>query len=153
MTNKKIKINVPKRVLLFLASLVWAIAGLNILRIALEELAITKHLYLLGVFGGILGFIAFFKFVFYKMYKKHTFRIVNMENERPCIFSFFDKKGYIIMIFMITVGIFLRAYNLISGIPLIILYLSLGFALSSASIAFLISGINYKKTLEKYIIK
>ncbi len=144
----KLKIGVSKRMLLFLASLVWAIAGFNILKIAIEELYIIKHLYMVGILGGIIGFIIFFKFVFYKMYKKHTIRIINIEDEKPCIFSFFDKKGYIIMIFMITLGISVRTFNIIDGIPLVILYLSLGLALISASIIFFISCINYENILK-----
>ncbi len=151
--NKNLKPGVPKRILLFLASLVWAIAGFNILKIALQELFTIEHMHTVGIIGGIVGFALFFKFVFFKMYKKHTIRIINIENERPCIFSFFDKRGYVIMIFMITLGVSLRAFNLISGVPLIILYLSLGLALSSASIAFFIAFLNYDKVIKKYIIE
>lgn len=150
--SKNIKLGVPRRVLLFLASLVWAIAGFNILKIAIEELLIIENMQIIGIIGGIIGFLLFFKFVFFKMYKKHTSRIINIENERPCIFSFFDRKGYMIMIFMITLGISLRGFNLIGGIPLVMLYLSIGLSLSSASIAFLLAFVNYEKSVGKYKI-
>lgn len=151
--DNNVKIPVPKRVLLLLASLVWAIAGFNILRIAIEEFNSTSNMHVIGIVGGLIGFGLFFKFVFHKMYKKHTTRIVNIEDEKASIFAFFDKKGYIIMAFMITMGISLRAFNIISGLPLIILYLSLGLALSSASIAFLLAFIRYEEAVNKYKLK
>ena len=54
------------------------------------------------------------------------------------------------MAFMITIGISLRAFNIISGLPLVIIYLSIGLSLSSASIAFLLAFIRFEKIVDKY---
>ena len=100
---EKFKPKANKRTLFFIAGAVWAIAGLNILKIAEEEFAVMSSLKEAAIILGLIGFTIFFSKVFYKMFNKHSKRIVNMENEEPCLFAFFDKKGYMIMVFMMCV--------------------------------------------------
>ena len=149
---EKFKPKASKRTLFFIAGAVWAIAGFNILKIAAEEFAVMSSLKEVAIILGIAGFTIFFSKVFYKMFNKHSKRIVNMENEEPCLFAFFDKKGYMIMVFMMTMGISLRAFHLISGVPLVVIYLAIGLSLSVSAVSFLLAGINYEKTVEKHLV-
>lgn len=149
---EKFKPKASKRTLFFIAGAVWAIAGFNILKIAAEEFAVMSSLKEVAIIHGLIGFTIFFSKVFYKMFNKHSKRIVNMENEEPCLFAFFDKKGYMIMAFMMTMGISLRAFNLISGVPLVVIYLAIGLSLSVSAVSFLLAGINYEKTVEKHLV-
>lgn len=149
---EKLKPKATKRTLFFIAGLVWAIAGFNILKISVEEFVTMESMREISIILGLIGFAIFFSKVFYKMFNKHSKRIVNMENEKPCLFAFFDKKGYLIMAFMMTMGISLRAFNLIGGIALVVLYTAIGLSLSVSAISFLFAGINYKKTVEKHLV-
>lgn len=53
--------------------------------------------------------------------------------------------GYIIMTFMMTVGIGVRSLGIINHNYLGIFYIGLGFALSLGGIIFLLNGIKYKR--------
>lgn len=149
---EKFKPKTNKRNLFFIAGLVWAIAGFNVLKIGVEEYIIMDNFRAISLLLGIIGFVLFFSKVFYKMFKKHSKRIISMENEYPCLFSFFDKKGYLIMVFMMTFGISLRVFNLISGVALVTIYTAIGLSLSVSAICFLTAGINYKKINKKQLI-
>lgn len=77
---EKFKPKASKRTLFFIAGAVWAIAGFNILKIAAEEFAVMSSLKEVAIILGLIGFTIFFSKVFYKMFNKHSKRIVNMEN-------------------------------------------------------------------------
>lgn len=148
---KKIKPAVPQKVLFFIAGLVWGFAGSKILTIGFSELYKNSNLIYLNIIIGIVGFYFFFKGVFYKMYKKHTRRIINSQIEKPCIFSFFDIKGYMIMAFMITFGILLRKANIMPPVYLGTFYIALGLSLFSAGVSFIYAGIRYEYIKVKYL--
>ena len=56
-----------------------------------------------------LVFAVFWSMVFYKLVIRHTDRIQNYEDELQFFWHFFDKKSFLIMAFMMTFGIGLRA--------------------------------------------
>ena len=71
---------VKKHNLLLIASIVWLIAGFNILKIGIETyVGYTK---LLNFFLSIIVFIIFWFAIFYKLTKKHTHRIHSYEIEK-----------------------------------------------------------------------
>lgn len=152
-TLNKIKIGVPKRVLFFSAAAVWGFASFRILKIGVSDIISDTSSYWINFAIGIVGFYFFFKYVFYKMYKKHTKRIVNLEIEKPCIFSFFDLKGFGIMAFMIAGGITLRRANIIPSLYMGTFYITLGLSLLSAAVSFLYAGFRYKFIAMKYLNK
>ena len=152
-TLKKIKLGVPKRVLFFSAAAVWGFASSRILKIGVSDIISDTSSYGINFAIGIVGFYFFFKYVFYKMYKKHTKRIVNLEIEKPCIFSFFDLKGFGIMAFMIIGGITLRRSNIIPSLYMGTFYITLGLSLLSAAVSFLYAGLRYKFIESKYLNK
>ncbi|WP_027623345.1 hypothetical protein [Clostridium lundense] len=146
----KIKPAVPKRILFFLAAFVWVFASYKILNLGLIDVIKNTTDYWINIAIGLVIFYLFFKYVFYKMYLKHTKRIINSRSEFPCMFSFFDIKGYIIMFFMITAGITLRKADIIPHIYLATFYIGLGLAIFLAAISFVYSGIRYNFVKDKF---
>lgn len=144
------KIRASKRVLLFLAGTLWGFAGGRILTLGYDDLIVKSK----GSWGYLLISAAvcymFFLFVFRKMVKKHTTRIISSGLSEHCIFSFFDVKGYMTMIFMIASGITLRNAHVIDPIYLGAFYIGLGSALLLAAIMFLASAFNFEKIKLKY---
>jgi len=102
--------NVKRNTLLLLACFVWSAAGFNIFRIGFIEYKPYHNIinYLLSV----VVFVVFQIFVFCKLVKKHTERIGNYTEERHLFIKFFDKKSFVIMAFMMTLGIVLRSGGL-----------------------------------------
>lgn len=133
---------VKKRTLLLIAGLVWIIAGFNVTRLGILSYGrVDKTLYL--YIFTILIFI-FFGRMFFKMSEKHTERILAYEEKRP-FWNFFDLKSYLIMIFMMTMGIGLRASGMVPEFFIAFFYTGLGFALSLAGIVFIYNYIFIKK--------
>lgn len=129
---------VKKRVLLMLASIVWIIAGFNILRIGV--ISYVGYVTIWNLFLSGLIFAAFWFLVFYKLVIKHTDRIQKYEEEMQFFWRFFDKKSFLIMIFMMTFGIGLRASHLAPDVFIAVFYSGLGTALFLAGILF---GVQY----------
>ena len=102
---KKFTPRVSKRILLFIAGLVWGFAGFRVFTLGFGDV-MSHHgnLIITIIFAAVIFFV-FFKFIFSKMFKKHTTRIVNSKLDKHCVFSFFDFKSYLIMGFMIFFGI------------------------------------------------
>ena len=98
--------NVKRNTLLLLACFVWIAAGFNIFRIGFIEYKPYHNIinYLLSI----LVFVVFQIFIFAKLVKKHTERIGNYTEEKHLFIKFFDGKSFVIMAFMMTLGIVLR---------------------------------------------
>ena len=88
---------VNRRTLLLIAGCVWIIAGINILRIGIVTWLNDAHYWLFKVGEAIVVFLLFFQFVFRRLFIKHSERI-SQKGEKNCPFSFFDVKGWIVMI-------------------------------------------------------
>lgn len=134
---EKYKIKVSKRTLLLLAGLVWCLAGGRLLTLGYGDLmanAANPLPYLLISVGTL---IVFFAAIFNKLVAKHTLRIMASSLKRHCAFSFFDLKGYLTIILMITGGIALRNSGLVEPTLLGAFYLGLGTALLLAGLKFL----------------
>ena len=143
-------LKVEKKTLLLVAGLIWGFAGFRVFTLGLGDIKTNDgNLILSALFSAII-FYLFFKFIFSKMFKKHTKRIINSDLNKHCIFSFFDVKSYIIMGFMIFFGITIRNLEIVNPLYLGSFYMGLGFALFIAGVLFLISFINFEKTKAKY---
>lgn len=129
---------VKKRTLLILASIVWLIAGFNIVRIGI--LSYTGHVTVVNILLSALVFAVFWSMVFYKLVIRHTDRIQNYEDELQFFWHFFDKKSFLIMAFMMTFGIGLRASHFAPDVFIAVFYSGLGMALFLAGILF---GVRY----------
>lgn len=129
---------IKKRQLLLLASVVWLIAGFNVLKIGLDSyVGLVNPLNLLM---SLAIFIIFWLMVFSKLTKKHTTRITGYTEEKQLFIKFFDRKSFIIMAVMITGGITIRVLHLLPLSFIAVFYSGLGSALFLAGILF---GYNY----------
>ena len=134
---------VKKQTLLLIASLVWIIAGFNVLHIGI--LTYKNYVNTLNLALSLLVFFIFWFMVFSKLVVKHTYRIKNFKEEFLFFLKFFDKKSFIIMACMITFGVLVRKLHLASDIFIAVFYSGLGSALFLAGILF---GYNYFKYLK-----
>lgn len=133
---------VKKNTLLLIACLVWTAAGFNILRIGI--MAYTSYLSALNIILSAVVFGIFQYFIFGRLVRKHTKRITDYEEEKHFFLKFFDLKSFIIMAFMMTGGIYLRASGLGPERFIAVFYSGLGASLLLAGILF---GRNYFKAL------
>ncbi|WP_010298011.1 hypothetical protein [Clostridium senegalense] len=148
----KLTPRVSKKILLLIAGIVWGFAGFRVLTIGLNDVKINNGYGILSLIIATVIFFMFFKFIFSKMLKKHTKRIINSSLEKHCAFSFFDFKSYIIMGFMISLGVGVRSIGVFNPVYVGDFYIGLGFALFISGLLFLINSLNFQRTIEKYKI-
>ena len=150
----KIKPGVPKTVLIALGAALWGFAAFRIL--TLGYVFIERHAlhHWLNYFIGFAGFVPFFLLVFRKVSLRYITRIKNLPNERPCMFAFFDLRGYIMMSFMITMGILISHWDLIPELYKGTFFISLGSSLLASSIFYIVEGFQFvmnRKENNKFI--
>ena len=107
MVKKNLKPGIPKRHLLLVATAVWLFAGGFLLFRGIRMLPEMKLLWLKVLLAVITGLL-FFHLLFLRVSLKHITRIRSLEVLRPCVFSFFDWKSYLLMAIMITSGVLIR---------------------------------------------
>lgn len=129
---------VSKKSLLGIASLVWMIAGFNILKIGID--AYIDYVSLINVILSFIVFSMFWYLVFYKLVIKHTYRIRNFKQAKQYFWKFFDIKSFIVMAVMMTGGIMIRIFQLLPKQFIAVFYSGLGSALLLAGLLF---GYNY----------
>ena len=128
--------------------IIWAVAGFNILRIGI--LSYRGNVTLLNLFLSCVIFAAFWFLVFDKLVRKHTFRILNYQEEKQFFLKFFDIKSFCIMAFMMTFGIGLRVSGLCPDLFIAVFYTGLGTALFLAGASF---ASNYFQALRTDVYK
>lgn len=133
---------VKRNTLLLLACFVWSIAGFNVLRIGL--MAYPAHRTILNFLLSIFVFSVFQYFIFGKLVKKHTIRILSYQETKHFFLKFFDRKAFIIMAVMMIGGIGLRISGLAPERFIAVFYTGLGASLLLAGLLF---GCNYGKTV------
>ena len=94
--------------------------------------------------GFVLGILAFV-IIFLKASKQYTNRIVNINQDKPIIFSFTSFRGYILLITLIGIGMFLKRTEFVDHLHLSIAYICFGFGLIFSSVKFFYSVIAFKK--------
>ena len=137
----------PKRALLFVAALVWTFAGSMLLYKGFKMLDPNPSLLWLKLLLVLLGGILFYQKLFSKLSLKHTLRILKMKEAYPCFFSFFNFRSYLVMCFMISMGITLRTTGWVPLVYLSYLYLMMSVPLLLSSVRFYYTGIFYRKYL------
>jgi len=120
---KKLNPAVSKYWLIALAGLMWSGVGIMLLRLAVS----------LGSLG-IISALTAYRYGFSKIALKNIARLCLLPN-KYCIFAFQTWKGYLIIIFMIMLGITLR-YSLIPKHFLAVIYAAIGGALFLSSFHF-----------------
>lgn len=140
---EKCKLKVNKPTLLFLAGIIWSLAGWRVLALGYQDFFTGGHGPWLDLLITLVAFLFFFGLIFNQMVQRHTDRIRSSGLVKHCIFSFLDFKGYAIMIFMMTGGIMLRRAHIIYPVYLGSFYLGLGSALFLAGIKSLTSALYF----------
>lgn len=135
---------VKKHTLLLIASLVWLIAGFNVLNIGIT--VYKNYVTILNIILSLFVFSIFWFMIFKKLVFKHTNRIKEFKEEFQFFLNFFDKKSFIIMASMITLGVLIRTLHLAPDVFIAVFYSGLGSALFLAGILF---GYNYFKYITK----
>lgn len=139
----KFKPAAPKILIVLLGAAVWMFAAYRILKIAGENIHTGAGDEWLAYIIGFAGFIPFFLLVFRKVSKKYFYRIINHKQAKPCLFAFFDLRGYIMMSFMIALGIAFHHMKLIPSQYKGIFLVSLGLSLFTSSVYYLVEGYKY----------
>ncbi len=135
-------VKVKKYNLLLIASLVWLIAGFNVLKIGVTTYSGYTTILNFGLSAVV--FVLFWFMVFYKLTKKHTNRICAYTEEKQFFLNFFDVKSFITMIFMMSFGITARKINLFPDRFIAVFYTGLGTALFMAGLLFCLNYIKIK---------
>lgn len=138
------KFGVNQRTLLFIAGALWLSTGANIFRIGASAWQETPQGWLLKTAEATVVFLIFFLLIFRRLFKKHTFRI-SQKQEKNCPFSFFDFKGWGIMIFMITLGILVRKFHWLPNAFISVFYIGLATALMLTGCMFLFRYYKYNR--------
>ncbi|MGQ3684672.1 MAG: hypothetical protein ACUBOA_06660 [Candidatus Loosdrechtia sp.] len=142
---RKLKPAIPKKWLFYVATFVWGIVSYRILSIGLADIYENPSYSMIYIPAGLILSLPFFKYFFLRITNRHIGRILQVKSERPCLFSFFDIKGYLIMSFMIVLGITAHKISAIPHRYLGVFYISLGLSLFFSALHFFISGIRYKQ--------
>jgi hypothetical protein len=146
-----LKPGIPKQYLLLVAGLVWTFAGCMLLIRGFSMLLLFPQLLLLKIIIGFVGGLIFYFALFSGISQKHTRRIIGLPIERPCLFCFFHIKSYVMMVFMISMGMTLRKTGLVPLEYLSVFYVTMGTPLLLSAFRFYYNGINYKKVVGKTI--
>ena len=133
---------VKRNTLLLLACIVWGMAGFNILRIGL--VTYPDYLSIINYLLSVVVFVVFQIFIFSKLVTKHTKRIRSYTEERHLFLKFFDVRSFIIMAFMMGLGIVLRVGGFAPKQFIAFFYTGLGASLLVAGIRF---GYNFVKAV------
>ena len=135
-----LKPSVPKRYLLFVAALMWTFAGGMLLYRGFSMIGINSIIKIIEEIGCIIGGVFFYILMFSNISAKHVTRILNLPIEKPCLFSFFNWRSYIMMFSMISVGVTLRITGIVPIQYLSLFYIAMGTPLFMSSIRFYYNG-------------
>jgi hypothetical protein len=132
---EKLKPSVSKYWLMALAGLMWSVVGIMLCRMAYIWLKAVPVKWALALGSlGLISALAAYRFGFSKIALKNIFRLCLLP-DKVCIFAFQAWKSYLIIIFMIVLGITMRH----SPIPkhfLAVIYATIGGALFFSSFHF-----------------
>ncbi|MDP4174504.1 MAG: hypothetical protein Q8933_11075 [Bacteroidota bacterium] len=140
----KYKPAVPKFWLFGIAGLMWSLVGLMLIRLASQWIALldlSDEVIFTSI--SVLTASIVYRFGFLRLAQKNINRLAKLP-EKPCIFAFQAWKSYLIIVFMIALGITLRH----SPIPkkyLSVVYITIGGGLFLSSIHYYFSLCKLRK--------
>ena len=129
-------LKVTKRFLLFEAALVWTFAGGMLLFRGNTYLDTSDGFPFLNIEACITGGLIFFMLLFLKISRSHIRRISLLPGNRHRIHEFFSSRSYLMMVGMISLGVFLRRSNIIPVSYLALAYITMGIPLLLSSVLF-----------------
>jgi hypothetical protein len=142
---KKLVPAVPKIWLHMLAGVMWSGVGVMLTALASRWLKLVQlgQLLVLCLAGALLA-AAIYAFGFSKLALKNILRIEAYARERVCLFAFQKWSSYPLVLFMISLGIYLRVYSPIPKPLLAILYIGIGGGLFLSSLHY------YAKVIRRF---
>ncbi len=135
-----LKPSIPKRYLLLVAALVWTFAGGMLLFKGISLFFKYPELLIWKISISVIGGTLFYLLLFSKISNKHIKRILNIEIDHPCFFSFFNVRSYVLMTIMISSGILLKKFGVISPEYLSIIDVTMGIPLFLSAFRFYTHG-------------
>jgi hypothetical protein len=145
MNLRKFTPSVDKRVLVFLAGIMWCGVGIMLIRFAVTWLSsLSFQPAIIYYAAGFLTAMPIHHFGFLRIADKNLNRLLPLTQKR-CLFSFMTWKSYFIVLIMVSMGIALRH----SALPkryLSVLYNGIGLAL-------FLSGIRYLRFFVMLLLK
>ena len=133
---KRLKPAVHRKWLILLSGIMWSGVGIFLSGLAIKWMIKleTTQIGLIVITGLILG-VGISYFGFSKIAQNNINRIKELP-EKPCVFAFQKWHSYVLIAFMMTMGIMMRTSGLIPKPLLAPVYIGIGFALFSSSILY-----------------
>ena len=133
MNYSKLKPAVNRKWLFIISGLMWSGVGIFLNILAFGWLRDFNNMQILiSVIFGLLAGLTITRFGFGNIAYKNVNRILAYPKQ-ACIFAFQEWKSYILIVVMMSLGIFLRSKNLIPKFILAPIYIGIGTALFLAS--------------------
>lgn len=129
-------VKVRKKNLLAIAGAVWMLAGINIAVIGLQAYAQLEGMAIVFCILGSIVVASAFHVMFGKLSRKNALRIEAMPEDEVSVFRMFNARGYLVMVFMISLGITLRVSGIVPGWFIAFFYTGLGLSLAAAGLGF-----------------
>lgn len=142
--------NLSKRNLFLIASLVWFLAGSKVLDTGLNELLEGQAKLWPHFILAFIGYTIFYPLVFLNVLDRNFKRVITSKADRLPAWAFFDRKGYLTMAFMIGLGISLRKLAFIPKVYLGVFYILVTLSLYSGSLSFFYAWLRYSQMERKY---
>lgn len=130
-------LKISTRHLLLVNGLLWLAVGTRILLIGIDSYRGLENIRWWYLLLSAVVFAGFYR-MFTGVVRRYAARILSMPGLRTSILKTFSLKGYLIIAFMITLGIFLRRIPLVPDSFIAWFYCGLGSGLISAGIRFVI---------------
>ncbi len=112
----------------------WSGVGIMLITLATEWLVAYPGKPWLYIIAGFIVAMIFHHFIFLRIVNKNLIRLKGLP-DRPCAFSFISWKSYLVIIFMVSLGITLRHSSLPKQ-DLAIMYTGIGGGLLLSSIRY-----------------
>ena len=135
-------IKIPTRHLLLVNGLLWLTVGIRILLIGIGSYLRLEQVHWWYPLLSAVVFAVFFV-MFTGVVRKYAARITSMPEPKASVFKTFSLKGYLIIAFMITLGILLRRIPKVPDSFIAWFYCGLGSGLISAGIRFVIRWVKF----------
>ena len=129
---------VNKNILILISGVLWTGVGIFLINIASRWFALlTQNELILSIIFGILLGTAISYFGFSYLAVKNIERI-NFYTDKVCVWAFQKWQTYFLIIFMISLGVFMRKTSIVPKFLLTPRYIGIGFALFTASFKYYI---------------
>ena len=135
---------IKKQPLIAVAGVVWLLAGLNVavlgVRAAIDMRGVAAIVFL-ALAGGAIAIFCAFHSMFSRLVQKNAQRIADLDGDRHHVVRFFDRKSYLMMAFMMSFGIGMRAAGIFHEWFIAFFYTGLGLALTLAGASYIARGV------------